>query len=306
MANPEHVRQLQMGIANWNRWRLENHVIRPSLSSANLSRIDLSDGNFRNANFEGSTLVGADLIKADLTAATLINADLTGANLTRTNLTEADLTGAKLHSTVFRETSLNGCQLANASGLDHTIHLSYSYIDYRTLDRSSGIPALFLRGCGLSDKEIALYEGPVLQENYSCFISYSHHDSKFATNLYNSLQEHGVRCWLDQKNLRIGDDFYDTISLAVRRADKIVIVLSNGSLTRPWVEREVKFALAEEIERSRLIILPLALDDAPFQTIVDWARRMRETRQIGDFRDWGKPRKYQTSLEHLLLALKRS
>jgi hypothetical protein len=33
---------------------------------------------------------------------------------------------------------------------------------------------------------------------------------------------------------------------------------------------------------------------------------MRETRQIGDFRDWGKPRKYQTSLEHLLLALKRS
>ena len=44
MANEEHLKILEQGIEQWNKWRLEN-AIRPDLSGANLKRADLSDAN---------------------------------------------------------------------------------------------------------------------------------------------------------------------------------------------------------------------------------------------------------------------
>lgn len=31
MANPDHVAQLRKGVASWNAWREENHILRPDL-----------------------------------------------------------------------------------------------------------------------------------------------------------------------------------------------------------------------------------------------------------------------------------
>jgi hypothetical protein len=249
--------------------------------------------------------VGADCIESDLSGAVLVDADLTGVNFTRANLTEADLGGARFHSAVFRETTLNGCRLAHVTGLDQAIHLSYSYIDYKALDRSPGLPAIFLQGCGLSDKEINFYGGPVFREYCSSFISFSQRDGEFADKLYRDLQRRGGRCWYYPDDVRIGEDLYDAMSSGLRSAEKTILVLSAASVASPWVNREVKLALAEEIKRDRLVILPLALDNAPFNTAVDWASRLRETRQIGDFRDWKQPSRYRESLERLLTALRR-
>jgi hypothetical protein len=42
-------------------------------------------------------------------------------------------------------------------------------------------------------------------EYFTCFISHSAKDAQFAERLYRDLQEVGVRCWLDSKELKIGD-----------------------------------------------------------------------------------------------------
>ena len=51
MANPEHIDFLSQGIVVWNAWREANPSIRPDLSEANLSGLNLREIN----------LVGADL-----------------------------------------------------------------------------------------------------------------------------------------------------------------------------------------------------------------------------------------------------
>jgi hypothetical protein len=66
---------------------------------------------------------------------------------------------------------------------------------------------------------------------YSVFISYSHEDKSFARRLYNELQGHGIRCWLDEHQLLPGDDIYEQVDHGIRLWDKILLCCSKHSLT---------------------------------------------------------------------------
>jgi hypothetical protein len=46
MANEEHLKILEEGVAAWNRWREAHPEISPDLSGANLIRANLRDANF--------------------------------------------------------------------------------------------------------------------------------------------------------------------------------------------------------------------------------------------------------------------
>jgi hypothetical protein len=130
MADPEHLKLLQQGVAVWNAWRAEKPTIRPDLTGAFLKGENLNKANLRQANLVGAKLIntgllGADLSEADLSgadlAATLIDAGVTEtglaeANLTRTNFTGADLIGANLSKallveTNFADATLTGCRV---------------------------------------------------------------------------------------------------------------------------------------------------------------------------------------------------
>ena len=66
---------------------------------------------------------------------------------------------------------------------------------------------------------------------YWAFISYSHADQSFARRLHDTLQGHGVRCWLDEKQLLPGHDLYDEVDRGIRLWDKVLVCCSNNSLT---------------------------------------------------------------------------
>ena len=91
----------------------------------------------------------------------------------------------------------------NVLRLDACTHRGRSTIDRRTLARSGHLPLPFLRGCGLPDKLIdylpSLLNDPI--QFYSYFVSYNHADKAFARRLHDTLQGHGIRCWLDEKQL---------------------------------------------------------------------------------------------------------
>ncbi len=96
MANSEHVAKLQEGVEAWNAWRVQDLVIFPDLSRANLrgmdhSRVNLSGADFSKADLSAANLEEADLDRADLIRADLGGANLNGADLSWTNLDEADL-----------------------------------------------------------------------------------------------------------------------------------------------------------------------------------------------------------------------
>ncbi|HYR07961.1 MAG TPA: toll/interleukin-1 receptor domain-containing protein, partial [Longimicrobium sp.] len=293
------------GAAAWNRWRVVHPHLRPDLSGADLRGARLAHFRLHHVNLAGCDLTGASLAGADLRGAslresvldhtTLTGADLGGAELVRArmtgavlagavlvgaNLTGAELQGADLDGAVLHETVFNGSGLTGARNLDRCIHEGPSYLDARTFARSRGLPAVFLRGCGLPQAEIErypLYEpgldaagAAAVRERVrtaagggkaypSCFISYSSRDDRFARKLYGDLVNAGIYCWWAAEDMRIGDSISDVILTEIGMRDKLLLVLSAHSVESAWVKREVRRATAGNRAG---VLVPIRIDDA--------------------------------------------
>jgi hypothetical protein len=281
------------------------------LSRANLAGVNLHGATLCDANLTQARLAGADLGRADVSTANLTEADLSAAHLVGANLYGADLrraklVGADLQGVVWGETILGDVSLEKAIGLENGTHWGPSVIDFRTLSRPADLPISFLRGCGLPDPLITYLpslRGEAIQF-YSCFISYSTKDQIFADRLHADLQNKGVRCWFAPRDLPIGAKIWDTIDEAIRLREKLLVILSEASISSDWVEDEVNKAYAEERERKDTVLFPIRVDDAVMTTPEPWARKLRDQRHIGDFRQWKEPAEYQKSLDRLLRDLR--
>jgi hypothetical protein len=217
-------------------------------------------------------------------------------------LFEANLAESVLSETVLADTLLSG-----AEGLDQCQHQGPSVIDYRTLQRSGTLPLSFLRGCGLPNNLIeylsSLLNQPI--HHYSCFISYSSSDQKFAERLYATLQNSDVRCWYAPEDMKIGAKILDTLDEAIRLRDKLLLILSADAIESEWVEDEVTKAFAEERDRKQTVVFPIRIDDAVLDTGKPWAVKLRNNRNIGDFSNWKQHDSFKKSCERLLRDLER-
>jgi len=226
---------------------------------------------------------------------------LSDTRLSRTILNQTIFNGAYLLDTEFLDVDLS-----RSVGLETCQHHGPSIIDYRTLVESGQLPLPFLRGVGLTDKLIEYL--PSLLDHaiqfYSCFISYSTKDQEFADRLYADLQNKGIRCWFAPHDLPTGAKTWDSIDEAIRLKDKILLILSESSIASDWVEDEVTKGFAEERERSTIVLFPIRLDDAVMHTNEAWARKLRDQRNIGDFRQWKDHDAYQRSFERIVRDLK--
>ncbi|NER84179.1 MAG: toll/interleukin-1 receptor domain-containing protein, partial [Leptolyngbya sp. SIO1D8] len=206
------------------------------------------------------------------------------------------------------ETVLANIDLSQAQGLDTCEHFGPSPIDYRTLARSGQLPLSFLRGVGLPDTFIdyipSLFNQPL--QFYSCFISYSSKDEAFAQRLHADLQDKGVRCWYAPEDLPIGAKIRVGIDEAIRRYDKLLLILSEHSVNSQWVEQEVETALEKERERNQLVLFPIRVDEAVMTSGDGWTRLIKNTRNIGNFNHWQDYQSYQKGLERLVRDLKAS
>ena len=167
---------------------------------------------------------------------------------------------------------------------------------------------MFLRRAGIPEDFIeympSLAHKPF--EFYSCFISYSSKDQAFADRLYADLQSNAVRCWFAPEDLKIGDKFRLTIDESIRVYDKLLLILSEHSVASDWVEHEVETALAREKEQKRTMLFPIRLDDAVMKIETGWQAHIKNTRHIGDFREWKDHDAYQKAFTRLLRDLKAS
>lgn len=86
--------------------------------------------------------------------------------------------------------------------------------------------------------------------------------------------------------------------------DKVMVLLSENSVSSPWVEKEVETAFEKERREKRSVLFPIRVDDAVMETDQAWAADIRRTRHIGDFKDWKNHDSYKRALERLLRDLK--
>jgi hypothetical protein len=202
-----------------------------------------------------------------------------------------------------------------AKGLDTVRHDGPSTIGIDTIYRSQGkIPLTFLRGAGVPDIFIE-YMGSLTAaafEFYSCFISYSSKDQEFADRLYADLQNQGVRCWFAPHDMRGGEKSNEQIDEAIRRYERLLLILSPNSIESEWVKTEISKARKREIAEKKKVLFPIRL--VSMKKIQDWecfdsdigkdsAKEIREF-HIPDFSKWKNYDSYQEAFENLLRDLK--
>jgi hypothetical protein len=307
MANQEHFDILNKGMVVWNQWRQEYPQISPDLSNEDFSNGDFFQANLSRANLSQAKLKGADLNRADLRNANLRGADLYRADLVSANLCGAELSGADMSRAILWVTIFGEVDLSVAKGLETVKHEGPSIISIDTIYLSQGkIPEIFLRGAGVPDSFITYARSLVSQpfDFYSSFISYSSRDEQFTKRLHADLQNHGVRCWFAPEDLKIGDKLRSRIDESIRLHDKLLLVLSEHSVSSQWVEQEVETALERERKENRVVLFPIRLDNTVMVIEGGWPMLIRNTRHIGDFTCWKDYDIYQKALERLLRDLK--
>ena len=338
---------IYQGVEQWNKWRDEHPEVRPDLDGADLGGATLNGAHLRDANLirvvlnmadlAGADLAGADLSGADLSYANLranlrnanlcdanlcfadLCGDFSGADLSGAELRAADLSGANLNCVKLRRaivgaTNFADIDLSTAEDLETIQHRYPSTIGIDTIYKSHGkIPEAFLKGCGVPDEFIAYIKsiaGAI--QFYSCFISYSTKDQEFADRLYADLQAKGVRCWFAPEEMKAGRKLHEQIDDAIRLHDKLLLVLSEHSMSSNWVKTEIANAREREKREGKQLLFPITL--VPFEAIKQWklfdadigmdsAREIREY-FIPDFSNWKDHDSYQAAFQRLVKDLK--
>lgn len=91
----------------------------------------------------------------------------------------------------------------------------------------------------------------------SIFLSHNRKDKQFVRRLGTSLRQYGVKVWIDEAEIKIGDSLVAKIEQAINEMDYLGVVLSPDSVESEWVKREVEIAINDEINGKRLKVLPI-------------------------------------------------
>jgi len=95
----------------------------------------------------------------------------------------------------------------------------------------------------------------------SVFISYSHKDKLFAKRLAKDLRKFGHTAWIDEENVLIGDSLIEKICDGIDYVDFVAVIISKASLNSEWAKKELELAGHRELKETRVVILPILLDD---------------------------------------------
>jgi GNAT superfamily N-acetyltransferase len=115
---------------------------------------------------------------------------------------------------------------------------------------------------------MSLYLGGVVARKLSIFISYAHADKKVAQGIASGLSAHGVRVWIDEGELRVGDSLIERILEAVHDVHFVVGIVSPNSVSSSWCQKELAMALDGGLKQKRVKVLPLRLGNVEMPPIL--------------------------------------
>ena len=103
--------------------------------------------------------------------------------------------------------------------------------------------------------------------------------------------------------MKIGDRMRTRIDEVIRLHDKLLLVLSEHSISSDWVEKEVETAFEKERERKESVLFPIRPDPSVMESKTGWAADIKRSRHIGDFSCWKEHDAYRRVFERLLKDL---
>jgi hypothetical protein len=124
------------------------------------------------------------------------------------------------------------------------------------------------------------------------FLSHSSLDKPFIRQLAADLSASGIDVWLDEQRIRVGDSIPEKIAQGLAGSDFFLIGISEHSINSAWVQKELNNALVTEVQRRKVHIMPLKLDDSTMPAII-------ADKKYADF-----SKSYKDGLSDLIAALK--
>ncbi|ETX06351.1 toll/interleukin-1 receptor domain-containing protein [Candidatus Entotheonella palauensis] len=106
------------------------------------------------------------------------------------------------------------------------------------------------------------------------FISYNSNDAMFADLVKARLEVAGVDVWLDDGNLRPGEEWRNTIDDSISSSDALFIIITPTSCMSPYVTYEWSFALGKGIK-----VIPLLLEESDIHPRLDVMQHLNFTDQ---------------------------
>lgn len=128
----------------------------------------------------------------------------------------------------------------------------------------------------------------------SIFLSHNSKDKFFVRELAERLSKMGVKVWIDEAEIKVGDSLTEKIGKAIEEMDFVGVVLSQNSINSQWVQKELQIALQEEFRKKRVVVLPLLLEPVELPAFL----------KDKLYADFTTPEKFKESFPKLLKALK--
>ncbi len=127
----------------------------------------------------------------------------------------------------------------------------------------------------------------------SIFLSHNHADKPFVKRLANDLNQAGIKTWVDEAEINVGDSLIAKIEEGINKMEYLGVVLSKRSVNSEWVKREVDIAMNQEINGKKVKVLPLLIEDCELPGFL-----------IGKlYADFRREKLYQDGLSKLLHTL---
>lgn len=93
------------------------------------------------------------------------------------------------------------------------------------------------------------------KEQMKLFLCHSSKNAAIVTEIRDSLEAHGVPCWMAPRDIPPGSAYEECVIDAIKVASHVVVFLSSASIVSPEVEKEVKQAVM-----NKKPIFPVAID----------------------------------------------
>jgi len=121
-----------------------------------------------------------------------------------------------------------------------------------------------------------------------------------------------VRCWFAPHDVQGGKKLHEQIDEAIRRYERLLLILSPNSMSSKWVKTEIRNARKREVAEKKRVLFPVRL--ASYEALRQWklfdadegrdfATEIREY-YIPDFSEWKNHDLYVREFEKLLRDLR--
>ena len=95
----------------------------------------------------------------------------------------------------------------------------------------------------------------------SIFLSHNSRDKRFVRRLGKLLSENGIKVWIDEAEIKVGDSLLRKISQGIKDMEFLGVVLTPNSISSNWVQKELEIATTMEIQDRKVKVIPILYKD---------------------------------------------